>query len=43
MESIYIDDERRFNDVSVIDVGALKVIKSIRIGSFPWGIAISKQ
>ena len=31
------------NDVSVIDVAALKVIKSIPVGSFPWGVAISKQ
>ena len=31
------------NDVSVIDVAALKVIKSITVGSFPWGVAISKQ
>ena len=26
-----------------IDVAALKVIKSIAVGSFPWGVAISKQ
>ena len=31
------------NDVSVIDVAELKVIKSIPVGSFPWGVAISKQ
>jgi YVTN family beta-propeller protein len=31
------------NDVSFIDLGALKVIKSIPIGSFPWDVAISKQ
>jgi YVTN family beta-propeller protein len=31
------------NDVSVIDVAALKVTKSIPVGSFPWGVAISKQ
>jgi YVTN family beta-propeller protein len=27
----------------VIDIAALKVIKSIPVGSFPWGVAISPQ
>jgi YVTN family beta-propeller protein len=31
------------NDVSVIDVASLKVQKSIPVGSFPWGVAISRQ
>jgi YVTN family beta-propeller protein len=31
------------NDVSVIDVGALKVLKSIAVGSYPWGVAITRQ
>ncbi len=31
------------NDVSVIDVAALKVVKSIAVGSFPWGVAIARQ
>ncbi len=31
------------NDVSVIDVAALKVIKTIQVGELPWGIAISAQ
>ena len=31
------------NDVSVIDVASLKVIKSIQVGELPWGIAISRQ
>jgi YVTN family beta-propeller protein len=31
------------NDVSVIDVAALKVIKSIQVGELPWGITIAKQ
>jgi len=26
------------NDVSVIDVGKLKTIKSITVGRFPWGV-----
>jgi len=30
------------NDVSVIDVATLKVIKSIAVGSFPWGVTIAK-
>jgi YVTN family beta-propeller protein len=29
------------NDVSVIDVPNLKVIKSIPVGTAPWGVAIS--
>jgi YVTN family beta-propeller protein len=28
------------NDVSVIDVEDLKVIKSIPVGELPWGVAI---
>ena len=28
------------NDVSVIDVPSLKVIKSIPVGRYPWGVAI---
>ena len=31
------------NDVSVIDVAKLKVIKSIRTGRFPWGVVVSAQ
>jgi YVTN family beta-propeller protein len=31
------------NDVSVIDVGAVKVIKSIPVGPLPWGVAISSK
>ena len=31
------------NDVSVIDVAALKVIKTIQVGELPWGITIAKQ
>jgi YVTN family beta-propeller protein len=31
------------NDVSVIDVTGLKVIKSIQVGEMPWGVAITKQ
>jgi len=29
------------NDVSVIDVENLKVVKSIAVGRFPWGVVIS--
>jgi YVTN family beta-propeller protein len=29
--------------VSVIDVAALKVIKTIQVGELPWGITIAKQ
>ena len=28
------------NDVSVIDLKKLRVIKSVTVGSFPWGVAI---
>ena len=31
------------NDVSVIDVAALKVIKSIPVGPFPWGVVVAPQ
>jgi YVTN family beta-propeller protein len=31
------------NDVSVIEVANLKVIKSIQVGELPWGITITKQ
>ena len=31
------------NDISVIDVSSLKVVKSIAVGSFPWGAAISSK
>jgi YVTN family beta-propeller protein len=31
------------NDVSVIDISSLKVIKSIQVGELPWGVAISRQ
>jgi YVTN family beta-propeller protein len=31
------------NDVSVIDVASLKVIKTLQVGEFPWGIAMPGQ
>jgi YVTN family beta-propeller protein len=31
------------NDVSVIDVPSLKVVKSIPVGTAPWGVAVSQQ
>ena len=31
------------NDVSVIEVASLKVIKSIQVGELPWGITITKR
>ena len=31
------------NDVSVIDVAALKVIKSIHVGEQPWGVTITQH
>ncbi|MGI9384657.1 MAG: hypothetical protein ACR2PO_16010, partial [Methyloligellaceae bacterium] len=31
------------NDVSVIDVKSLKVVKSITVGRFPWGITVSQK
>ena len=30
------------NDVSVIDVAALKVIKTIQVGELPWGVTIAQ-
>jgi YVTN family beta-propeller protein len=29
------------NDVSVIDVAALKVVNTVQVGELPWGIAMS--
>jgi YVTN family beta-propeller protein len=29
------------NDVSVIDIAALKVVKSIQVGEMPWGVAVA--
>jgi YVTN family beta-propeller protein len=29
------------NDVSVIDVASLKVTRSIPVGAYPWGVAVS--
>ena len=31
------------NDVSIIDVAALKVINTIQVGQQPWGITISDR
>ena len=31
------------NDVSVIDVANLKVIKSIQVGESPWGVAMGPK
>jgi PQQ-dependent catabolism-associated beta-propeller protein len=31
------------NDVSVIDVASLRVIKTIQVGELPWGIVVSQQ
>jgi YVTN family beta-propeller protein len=31
------------NDISVIDVADLKVIKSIQVGRLPWGVAVAAQ
>jgi YVTN family beta-propeller protein len=31
------------NDVSVIDVAALKIVGTIQVGELPWGITISEH
>ena len=31
------------NDVSVIDVAALKVVKSIPVGRLPWGVVVAPK
>ena len=31
------------NDVTVIDVASLKALKSIAVGSYPWGVAITRR
>jgi len=39
-EKLLVSTNGVSNDISVIDVNRLKVIKSIAVGSFPWGVAI---
>jgi YVTN family beta-propeller protein len=29
------------NDVSFIDVASLKVVKSVRVGRYPWGVVVA--
>jgi YVTN family beta-propeller protein len=31
------------NDVTVIDGASLKALKSIAVGSYPWGVAITRH
>jgi YVTN family beta-propeller protein len=31
------------NDISVIDVAALNVVKSIPVGRLPWGVVVSPK
>jgi YVTN family beta-propeller protein len=31
------------NDVSVIDVASLRVIKTVQVGELPWGITVSRE
>ena len=31
------------NDISVIDVASLRVIKSIQVGELPWGVVVAQQ
>jgi YVTN family beta-propeller protein len=31
------------NDVSIIDVASLKVIKTIQVGELPWGVVVSQR
>ena len=31
------------NDVSVIDVEKLRVVRSIRVGRYPWGVVIARH
>jgi YVTN family beta-propeller protein len=31
------------NDISVIDVGGLNVVKSIQVGRLPWGVVVSPK
>ena len=42
-EKYLLDTNGVSNDVSVIDVASLKVIKSIQVGELPWGVAIAPQ
>ena len=31
------------NDISVIDVAGLEVVKSIQVGRLPWGVVVSPK
>jgi YVTN family beta-propeller protein len=31
------------NDISLIDVASLKVVRSIPVGRLPWGVVVSPQ
>jgi YVTN family beta-propeller protein len=31
------------NDISVIDVAALNVVKSIQVGRMPWGVVVAPK
>jgi len=39
-ESLLLTTNGISGDVSVIDVANLRVIKSIKVGRYPWGLAI---
>jgi PQQ-dependent catabolism-associated beta-propeller protein len=41
-ESLLVATNGNTNDVSVIDVPSLKVVKSIAVGKAPWGVAVSR-
>jgi YVTN family beta-propeller protein len=42
-ESLLFATNGNSNDVSVIDVPSLKVVKSMSVGRAPWGVAVSRQ
>jgi YVTN family beta-propeller protein len=39
-EKLLVTTNGSSNDVSVIDVESLKVVKSIGVGRYPWGVVV---
>ena len=42
-EALLISTNGVSNDISMIDVASLKVLKSIQVGQLPWGVAVSPR
>ena len=42
-EKLLISTNGVSNDVSIIDVEAEKVLKSVRVGGYPWGVVVGPK